>query len=231
MKRLIIVDLIPYLLKSIFPSNLPGREIGRRAAEQISRLDGEVICVTDSRKSVRKREDATYKEHRGLPNDIKERLAEAYKTAVILLDQLGIKTLIAEGFEADDLIAEICRQNRDREKVIISADKDLYALLDENTMLVWNDKFTTEETFREKYGIPPKLFPTVLALAGDYSDNIKGVKGIGIKTALKIVKEVGDKVERKLSPDQLQEFKRAWEMVRLRKPDAIKTIKVVEERK
>ena len=100
------------------------------------------------------------------------------------------------GYEADDLIAAYTKQARakDQEVVIVSSDKDLMQLVDEKTSLfdtMKNKRSSIAEVF-EKFGVEPERVIDVQALAGDSTDNIPGVPGIGIKTAAQLIQEYGD---------------------------------------
>jgi DNA polymerase I len=100
------------------------------------------------------------------------------------------------GFEADDLIATYARQAGERgaTTTIVSSDKDLMQLV--------TDKVTMFDTMKdrrigiaeviEKFGVPPEKVVEVQALAGDSTDNVPGVPGIGIKTAAQLIVEYGD---------------------------------------
>lgn len=112
------------------------------------------------------------------------------------LPELGFTNLFyQEGYEADDIIASVV-QNKPggTDVVIVSADKDLYQLLHSedggNDISIWHPqtkKFVTEISFIKEYGVSPRSWPTVKAIAGCTSDNIKGVKGVGEKTAIKFL--------------------------------------------
>jgi DNA polymerase-1 len=102
-----------------------------------------------------------------------------------------------EGFEADDLIATYATQAKLRglKTVIVSSDKDLMQLVEDDKILLYDhmkDTFINEERVREKFGVPPQKVGYILALAGDSSDNIPGVPGIGPKTAAELIQEYGD---------------------------------------
>src|SRR5437868_7502876 len=100
------------------------------------------------------------------------------------------------GFEADDLIATYVREacERGATATIVSSDKDLMQLV--------TDCVTMYETMKdrgigipeviEKFGVPPEKVVEVQALAGDTSDNVPGVPGIGVKTAAQLIVEYGD---------------------------------------
>ena len=100
------------------------------------------------------------------------------------------------GYEADDLIATYTRQALDAgaDVTIVSSDKDLMQLVSPRvTMLdtIKNRRIGPEQV-QEKFGVPPNKVVEVQALAGDSTDNVPGVPGIGIKTAAQLINEYGD---------------------------------------
>lgn len=134
-----------------------------------------------------------YKAHRPpAPDDLIPQFA-LIREAVRAFD---LPCLEQGGFEADDLIATYARQASDRgaHTTIVSSDKDLMQLV--------NDKIMMYDTMKErrigipevieKFGVPPEKVVEVQALAGDSTDNVPGVPGIGIKTAAQLVVEYGD---------------------------------------
>src|SRR6201981_1627317 len=100
------------------------------------------------------------------------------------------------GFEADDLIATYARLacERGAATTIVSSDKDLMQLVtDKVTMFdTMKDKRIGIAEVIEKFGVPPEKVVEVQALAGDSTDNVPGVPGIGIKTAAQLIVEYGD---------------------------------------
>jgi len=100
------------------------------------------------------------------------------------------------GFEADDLIATYARQAGERGAIttIVSSDKDLMQLVtDQVTMYdTMKDRRIGISEVIEKFGVPPAKVVEVQALAGDSTDNVPGVPGIGIKTAAQLIVEYGD---------------------------------------
>ena len=99
--------------------------------------------------------------------------------------------------EADDLIASIINDYKKEYEIIISSsDKDFYQLISKNTKVFTYrgkvSKLWTEEEILKKYEFLPHNFSTFKALVGDQSDNIKGIKGIGPKTATLLIKKFGD---------------------------------------
>jgi len=115
-----------------------------------------------------------------------------------ILTALGIPVLRQDGFEADDLIASIATRCRaeDRPCVIISGDKDLMQLIGGQVTMLKPGKTggweaVDAEGVRAEWGVGPELMLDLLSLTGDASDNVPGVKGIGDKTALKLLAQYG----------------------------------------
>ena len=115
-----------------------------------------------------------------------------------ILSTLGIACLRKDGFEADDIIATLARraEKEGRHCVIISGDKDLAQLVGDFVSVLKPDK--TEalaqwgvEEVKEHWGVAPAQMLDYLSLIGDSSDNIPGVKGIGPKTAVKLLQDYG----------------------------------------
>jgi DNA polymerase-1 len=107
----------------------------------------------------------------------------------------GFPILEKEGLEADDLIGTLARQAEAKgfEVVIVSGDKDLMQLVSPKVWM-WDtlkDQVFDQKAVRERYGSDPSLLPDIFGLAGDTSDNIPGVPGIGEKTAVKLIQAHG----------------------------------------
>lgn len=145
--------------------------------------------VWDSRESKRAGLYSDYKLHRK-----KERTPEdliAYKQFNLLKDEilpeLGFANIFEqEGYEADDIISRIAIDRRDDyEIILVTKDEDLYQLLAYASIM---DPKTREiytiDNFVGEYGISPSFWITVKAIAGCTTDNVKGVEGIGEKTAI-----------------------------------------------
>jgi len=126
-----------------------------------------------------------------------EELRAQLKPIRALIEAFGWPILEAEGFEADDIIAAIALERKDRNISIVSGDKDLSQLVEEGRveMLVpGNDGGLAKRGVKEvveKFGVAPELIPDLLALTGDSSDNIPGVDGVGPKTAAALISEFG----------------------------------------
>jgi DNA polymerase-1 len=134
-----------------------------------------------------------YKAHRPpAPDDLIPQFALIRK-AVHAFD---LPCLEQGGFEADDLIATYARQASARGAIttIVSSDKDLMQLVDDRVTMydTMKDRRIGIPEVIEKFGVPPEKVVEVQALAGDSTDNVPGVPGIGIKTAAQLIVEYGD---------------------------------------
>jgi len=128
------------------------------------------------------------------PDDLKKQFPIAKK----ILNAMGIKYFELEGYEADDIIGTFSKkvdENKDFIATIISSDKDLLQLISDDVevkLLKPKDYIRmNKKTFMETYGLEPIKMIDLKSLMGDASDNIPGVKGIGEKTAIKLLQEYG----------------------------------------
>ncbi|MBP5696477.1 MAG: DNA polymerase I [Treponema sp.] len=116
-----------------------------------------------------------------------------------VLKALGIPVLRVDGFEADDIIATVAAKcaNEGRQLRILSGDKDLLQLVTETCKEMQPDKanggWETDgvEEVKAKWGIGPEMILDYLSLTGDAADNVPGVKGVGDKTAVKLLTQYG----------------------------------------
>jgi DNA polymerase-1 len=132
-----------------------------------------------------------YKEYKAHRPPMPEALVTQLPYIRQIIDALNLPSLVYEGYEADDLISTLVWRARELgyEVEIISGDKDLLPLVAEGVDM-WDPMKGVRydpAAIREKYGLDPKELVEVRALAGDASDNIPGVPGIGEKTALKLI--------------------------------------------
>ncbi|WP_416738253.1 5'-3' exonuclease [Mycoplasma sp. 005V] len=111
-----------------------------------------------------------------------------------ILDCLGIVQEELPGFEADDLVAAYCKKVALEEpKIIFSRDKDLHQLISPNISIILKENYgyslLTNDNYFATYGFLPSQVVDYKALAGDNSDNLPGVKGIGEKTAISLLEK------------------------------------------
>lgn len=130
-----------------------------------------------------------------MPDELKEQLPHLWK----LINAMQIISLSKPGFEADDIIGTIAKQGADEDLdvFIVSGDKDFMQLVNEQIFL-FAPQTRNKETIvydrdkvEEKWGVPPEKIIDLLGLMGDSSDNIPGVRGVGEKSAVKLIKEFG----------------------------------------
>lgn len=153
-----------------------------------------LVFVFDQRlkKSQRQTLYPDYKNHRSKTPKALER---QFKLCQQWVTQQDIAVASSDKVEADDVIATIMKQQRQNfeEMVIISNDKDLYQLV-ENKDVCWDiqkDCRITKKDIIKKNGVEPYQIADQLALAGDKADNIKGIPGVGMHTAAKLLKKFG----------------------------------------
>ena len=112
-----------------------------------------------------------------------------------ILGAFNVPIFEKQGFEADDLIGTLAQKTKDAENIIVTGDLDTLQLINENTKVYTLKRGVTEsvlydqEKVKERYGLKPEQLIDFKALRGDPSDNIPGVKGIGEKTAVNLLKE------------------------------------------
>jgi DNA polymerase-1 len=117
-----------------------------------------------------------------------------------VLESLRVPIVEIPGFEADDILATLATQGRDRgdEIFIVTGDRDAYQLVeDPYVRVIYNKRGVSdyanydEAGIKERTGVTPALYPQYAALRGDPSDNLPGVPGVGEKTAAKLINEYG----------------------------------------
>ena len=123
---------------------------------------------------------------------VPEELKRQYPICIEATEALQIPAVYAAGFEADDVIGTLARR-WEGPCVIVTVDKDMTQLVNEQVSL-WDgrDGELGCAGVIEKMGVPPERVVELLGLAGDSSDNIPGVPGIGPKTAAKLLRDFGD---------------------------------------
>lgn len=151
------------------------------------------VVFDASRENYRNEIFAAYKANRPPPPD---ELIPQFPLIRDAVRAFNIACLEQEGYEADDLIATYVRDivAAGGDVTVVSSDKDLMQLVQPGVVMfdaMKNKKLGRDEVI-EKFGVPPELVVDVQSLAGDSTDNVPGVPGIGVKTAADLIKEYGD---------------------------------------
>lgn len=153
-----------------------------------------------------------FADYKGTRKETPEELIPQFPIIREAVDALNINHLEMEGFEADDLIATYAKQATDKgyEAVVVSADKDLMQLIRPGVEYYdpMKDKFFTPEDVKEKFGVYPERVVDVQALAGDSTDNVPGVPGIGLKTAAELVNQFGSLEQVLARAEEIKQNKR-----------------------
>ena len=153
-----------------------------------------ILVAFDKGKTFRHDTYSQYKAGRiETPADLKNQFPKAKE----MLDAMGIKWYETDGYEADDIIGTLSKiaTDNDYETLIVSSDRDLLQLInDKVTVKLLKTKdyiMMTKDAFVSEYNLEPIKIIDLKGLQGDKSDNIPGVKGIGEKTALKLLQDYG----------------------------------------
>ena len=151
------------------------------------------VIFDSARKNFRNEIYSDYKGNRSdAPDDLIPQF-EYIRKSVLAFNLPSIELL---NYEADDLIATYVEQilEKGAKATIVSSDKDLMQLYKKNVRIYdpMKNKFINEEDVNKKFGVKADKVIDVQALAGDSTDNVPGVPGIGVKTAAELIKEYGD---------------------------------------
>lgn len=202
MKRLFLVDSSSLFFRAFYairpltsPSGLPVNAIYGYLSMILKLIKDErpdylAFCYDVKEPSFRKEIYTEYKSNRTeMPEDLAKQMPYIKKVSELL----GIKSYEQVGLEADDLIGCLSEWGltQDLAVYIVSGDKDFAQLVKENVYLYDTMKDTRIDVngVVEKWGIKPEQFRDYLAIVGDSSDNVPGIKGIGPKGAIKLLEE------------------------------------------
>ena len=208
MKKVILIDGNNFMFRSYYATAYTGNVMKNSKGFPTNALYGFINMINkiiqeekpeymavafDIGRNFRKEKYETYKDGRSeTPQELKQQMPVARE----VLKAMGIKYFELEPYEADDIIgtfAKMCEEDDDYEALIISSDKDLLQLISHETsvkLLKTKDSIKyNPKNFKEEWGFEPIRMIDYKALAGDASDNIPGVKGIGDKTAINLLKQ------------------------------------------
>lgn len=210
MKKIILVDGNNLMFRSYYATAYTGNFMKNSKGDPTNALYGFVSMINkiieeekpeymvvafDIGKNFRHEKYEQYKAGRiETPEELKVQMPRAK----VLLDAMGIKHIEVENYEADDIIGTISKMaydDKEFDALIVSSDKDLLQLINEEVevKLLKTKGYIryNPDSFEADYGIKPIRMIDLKALMGDPSDNVPGVKGIGEKTALKLLQEYG----------------------------------------
>ncbi len=203
-KRLYLVDGANYVFRAYYAirslSNSKGLPTNALYgfAQMLTKLlkeerpDYVAVCFDRSEPTFR---DEIYSEYKANRDEPPDDLEIQFPYVKPLTEALGLKAIDMAGFEADDIIGTLAKRYAAEgiEVVIVSGDKDLMQLIGPNVSILdeMKQKWIGKNEVVEKFGVGPEGVTEVLGLAGDTSDNIPGVPGVGMKTAAKLIKEYG----------------------------------------
>jgi DNA polymerase-1 len=156
------------------------------------RPDYLAVVFDEKGPTLRHEEFKEYKAHRPpMPDALSQQIPYIHR----VVEAFAIPVVKLQGFEADDLIGTLARQaaSEGLDVVIVAGDKDMFQLLAPAVRIFdpVKDKVFTEEDCLARFGVEPARVVEVMGLMGDQADNIPGVKGIGEKTAKKLIAEFG----------------------------------------
>jgi len=147
----------------------------------------------------------TYPEYKATRQKLTEELQQEFDRSVERIEQIleafRVPLVGVEGYEADDVIGTLATTARGLQVVIVSGDKDFYQLIGPGIALLnpgrggpaaVEEHWVDQTNASERLGVAPDRVVDYLALVGDSSDNVPGVKGVGEKTALDLLKTFGD---------------------------------------
>jgi DNA polymerase-1 len=199
MKKLLVIDVSNYIYRAFYGI----RPLSTKDGIQTNAVFGfiksiislvelvnpdTVVFARESKNNHKKNNHVTYKEGRKTPDELKGQFAIIDR----FIDLTGLNNITVDGFEADDVIGSIATQYESKydEIILASNDKDLMMFISDTVKMInsKNEMVGVADVIK-KFGISPSQIEDFLVLVGDSADNIKGLKGIGPKTAEKLLKE------------------------------------------
>jgi DNA polymerase-1 len=145
--------------------------------------------------------DEVVEDYKGNRPETPDLLIPQFRLVRDVLEALGLTTIEVAGYEADDILATLASQGRDkgRDVVIVTGDRDAFQLVEDPHIKVMYTRKGLSDTvvydeagIAERYGVPASSYAVLASLRGDPSDNLAGVPGVGEKTAAKLVTSYGE---------------------------------------
>jgi DNA polymerase-1 len=206
MNKIYIIDAVNYLFRSYYAIGPMTNEKGEstsalygfiRSVQKLIKIanPSHIVCVFDGPDNKRKRQDlyTEYKSHR---KEAPQDLFPQFEWAKEYCEYAGIPILCIEGVEADDVMATVAlwAEKEKSEAYLCTSDKDLTQLVNTSIFVLHPHKeyqLVNEQKVEEIYGVKPSQVRDFLAITGDASDNIPGIKGFGPKTAADLLQKFG----------------------------------------
>ncbi|WP_340391384.1 5'-3' exonuclease [Macrococcoides caseolyticum] len=212
MENVLIIDGMALLFRHFFATSLHGNYMRNHEGVPTNGVQGfikhaisaiedthaahVIVCWDMGAKTFRNDIDSNYKAHRPAPQ---EEMIPQFEMAQRVSEELGFVNIGVHQFEADDVIGTLAKYlDKEYRITVISGDRDLLQVLEEN-IEIWlikkgfsiYSKYDLKR-FEEEYHLKPKQLIDVKAFMGDNADGYPGVKGIGEKTALKLIQSYQD---------------------------------------
>lgn len=156
------------------------------------RPDGVLFAFDSKAKTFRHKQ---YEAYKGTRMDLPQELIDQFELVRKYLDAFDVTRYEIEGYEADDIIGTMVSQHSETKKIILTSDRDLLQLIDENTSVLLMKKGISEtqlvdlNVLKNEQELIPSQIIDLKSLMGDASDNIPGVGGVGEKTAKKLLNQ------------------------------------------
>jgi DNA polymerase I len=143
--------------------------------------------------------ETAYEEYKAERRKRPDLLSEQWPHLHPLVEAFGYQNVKVDGYEADDVIATLAMQAKEKHipVMMVTGDRDMFQLIEPGIRVMATSRGITDtkiydtQAVVDRYGIPPGLIPDFYGLKGDTSDNIPGVPGIGDKTAAQLLQEFG----------------------------------------
>ena len=180
-----------------------------KSKENLQRPTHFAVIFDSARKNFR---NEIYKDYKANRSEAPDDLAPQFEYIRKSVEAFNLPSIEMLNYEADDLIATYCEKilKEGAKVTIVSSDKDLMQLYKKNVRIYdpMKNKFISDDDVLSKFGVDANKVIEVQALAGDSSDNVPGVPGIGVKTAAELINKYGTVEKLLANADEIKQNKR-----------------------
>ena len=180
-----------------------------KSKENLQRPTHFAVIFDSARKNFR---NEIYKDYKANRSDAPDDLVPQFEYIRKSVEAFNLPSIEMLNYEADDLIATYCEKilKEGAKVTIVSSDKDLMQLYKKNVRIYdrMKNKFISNEDVLSKFGVDANKVIEVQALAGDSSDNVPGIPGIGVKTAAELINKYGTVEKLLANADEIKQNKR-----------------------